>query len=233
MKEEWRPIKGYEGLYEVSNMGRVKSLYCGKTRILKQDTNQGGYMVVDLHKNRTSNRKLVHRLVATAFIRNSNSYKIINHKDGNKKNNTIDNLEWCTWSYNTKHAYHNGLMNSEALKKSVILYKRCGEYKSITEAAKALGVTQQRLSNAIRKNGFIRDFIAVIKKDTNIRPDIPTNIYNDKLVFLGQAPSMNAAARFAKISNKSVTKCCREKVFSCGYTFRFVDDDEISSKKEE
>lgn len=232
MEEEWRPVKGYEGLYEVSNMGRVKSLHTSQGIILKQCMNTKGYMGIDLYKNGTRNMKMVHRLVATAFIRNPNNYEVVNHKNGNKKNNTVDNLEWCTSSYNTKHAYHNGLMNTDAQKKSVILYKKYGEYKSITEAAEVLGVNKWGLSRAIHQNVSIHGFIGVIKKDTHIRYSIPTNIYNDKLVFLGQAPSANAAARFAKISRSTVVKCCRKKVFSKGYTFRFFDDDEISSKEE-
>lgn len=231
MKEEWKPIKGYEGLYEVSNMGRVKSLHRSQGIILKQGTFHG-YMKVGLHKNGTRSTKKVHRLVATAFIRNPNNYEFVNHKDGNKKNNTVDNLEWCTRSYNMRHAYHNGLMNVDAQKKSVILYKRYGEYESITEAAKALNITRSWLSTAIHRNSSIHGFIGVIKKDTNIRPSIPTNIYNDKLVFLGQAPSVSAAARFGKMAQSTVLNCCRKKVFSKGYTFRFFDDDEISSKKE-
>lgn len=230
MEEEWRPVKGYEGLYEVSNMGRVKSLHRSQGIILKQGTSHG-YMKVGLHKNGTCSTKKVHRLVATAFIRNPNNYEFVNHKDGNKKNNTVDNLEWCTRSYNMRHAYHNGLMNVDAQKKSVILYKRHGEYESITEAAKALNVSQTWLSTAIHNNSSIHGFIGVIKKDTNIGLSIPTNIYNDKLVFLGQAPSVSAAARIAKVNPGTVANCCRRKVFSKGYTFRFIDDDEINSKK--
>lgn len=233
MEEEWRPIKGYEGLYEVSNMGRVKSLYTSQSIILKQSMSTNGYIKVNLSKDGTRNTKWVHRLVATAFIRNPNNYEVVNHKDCNKKNNTVDNLEWCTSSYNTKHAYLNGLINMDAQRKSVILYKRYGEYKSITEASEALGVSKCGLSHAIHKNRPIYDFIGVIKKDAPIRHGIPTNIYNDKLVFLGQAPSVSAAARIAKVNPGTVANCCRRKVFSKGYTFRFIDDDEISSKKEE
>lgn len=210
MEEEWRPVKGYEGLYEVSNMGRVKSLHASQGRILKQGTSHG-YMLVNLCKDGICNMKQVHRLVATAFIRNPNNYEVVNHKDGNKKNNTVDNLEWCTQRYNIRHACRNGLMNVNALKKSVILYKICGEYDSITEAAEALGVSRQSLSRAIHKNISIHGFVGVIEKDPHIRPYIPTNIYNDKLVFLGQEPSVRAAARFTKISAQRVANCCRKK----------------------
>lgn len=232
MEEEWRPIKGYEGLYEVSNMGRVKSLHAPQGIILKQGTYPNGYMGANLSKDGTVNMKLVHRLVAIAFIQNPNNYEEVNHKDGNKKNNTVDNLEWCTRSYNLKHAYHNKLMDRSEQKKSVILYKRYGEYDSITEAAEALGVAPQTLSNAIHKNSSINGFIGVIEKDTHVRYGVTTNIYNDKLEFLGQVSSASVAARLTKRSPSNVLKCCRKKVFSKGYTFRFIDDDEISSKKD-
>ena len=232
MEEEWRPVKGYEGLYEVSNMGRVKSFHRHQIIIRKQRVDHSGYMRVCLNKDGTCNTKLVHRLVAIAFIQNPNNYEIVNHKDGNKKNNAVDNLEWCTQSYNIKHAYHNRLMNRDKQKKTVILYKRYGEYGSITEAADALGLTPGSLSKAIHRNSSIHGFIGVIEKDPHIRRYIPTNIYNDKLVFLGQAPSMSAAAMFTKMAPSSVLRCCREKTFYKGYTFRLFDDDEISSKKE-
>ena len=232
MEEEWRPVKGYEGLYEVSNMGRVKSLHASQSIIMKQATKNDGYVQVNLSKDGVPSKKYVHRLVATAFVRNPNNYEFVNHKDGNKKNNTVDNLEWCTSSYNMRHAYRNGLTNGDVQKKSVILYKRCNEYKSITEAAKALSVPLYTLSKAIHRNTSIHGFTVVIKKSNYVKHNIPTNIYNDKLVFLGQASSVSAAARFAKISATSVRRCCRKKIFSKGYTFRFVDDDEISSKKE-
>lgn len=232
MEEEWRPVKGYEGLYEVSNMGRVKSLHRSQIIILKQHVDHSGYMHVCLNKDGTPNTKRVHRLVAIAFIQNPNNYEIVNHKDGNKKNNTVDNLEWCTQSYNIKHAYHNSLMNRNKQKKIVILYKRYGKYDSITEASEALGVTSGALSNAIHRNSSIHGFIGVIGENIPMGHSIPINIYNDKLEFLGQVSSASAAARVAKISPISVIRCCREKRFSKGYAFRFFDDDEISSKEE-
>lgn len=211
-------------------MGRVKSLHTSQGIILKQVMYRNGYIGVNLSKDGIANMKLVHRLVAIAFIHNPNNYGFVNHKDGNKKNNTVDNLEWCTRSYNAKHAYHNKLMDRNGQKKSVILYKRYGEYDSVTEAAEALGVASGSLSNAIHKNSSINGFIGVIGKDTHVRYGVTTNIYNDKLEFLGQVSSASAAARFAKMTPSTVLKCCRKKVFSGGYTFRFFDDDEISSK---
>lgn len=121
LKEIWKPIKGYEGLYEVSNLGRVKALERKKNcnrgyEIIKEHflkpNNYGtsGYYRVPLtNKEHIRKYYLVHRLVAENFIENPKNLPQINHKDGNKENNTADNLEWCTVSFNIKHAYETGL----------------------------------------------------------------------------------------------------------------------------
>lgn len=103
-KESWRPVVGYEGLYEVSDKGRVKSFLKIKNRILKPVNDN--YLRVDLYKNGKNNLKLIHRLVAEAFIKNPNTKPQVNHIDGNKHNNTIENLEWVTAKENGKHAYN-------------------------------------------------------------------------------------------------------------------------------
>lgn len=127
MQEIWKDVKGYEGFYQVSNLGNVKSLtrenvyynpYAGRDcvrtfreRILKQKKNRGGYIVVHLRdaSSDLESWPTVHRLVSEAFIPNPENKPTINHKDGVKTNNLLDNLEWNTWSENTKHAYDNGL----------------------------------------------------------------------------------------------------------------------------
>jgi len=127
VKEIWKDIKEYEGLYQVSNLGRVKSLgnggfnqFQGVERILSLCANSSGYYIVVLVNSLVKKTKSVHRLVSLNFIKNPNNDKVVNHKDGNKLNNYIDNLEWCSYSENAKHAYrvlgkkppkiwHNGL----------------------------------------------------------------------------------------------------------------------------
>lgn len=101
--EIWKPICGFEGLYEVSNLGRVKSLKYGKEKILKQIKDKFGYLHVILCKNGTKKTSKVHRLVGNAFIPNPNNLPIINHKDEKKENNIVENLEWCTVKYNNTY----------------------------------------------------------------------------------------------------------------------------------
>ena len=111
MNEIWEDVLDYEGLYKISNLGRVKSLKRNTThnRIMKLCLDRYGYLYVGLSKNGKVNYKKVHRLVAQAFIPNLNNKPQVNHIDGNKQNNCVDNLEWCDASYNQLHAVKLGL----------------------------------------------------------------------------------------------------------------------------
>lgn len=121
MKELWKSIVGYEGFYMISNHGRIKSLaksvlnrygtFCKKRERILRPNNSGEYAMVVLCKYGTKKQKLVHRLLALHFIPNPNCKKEVNHIDGKKSNNALDNLEWCTSSENRKHAYKNGLQH--------------------------------------------------------------------------------------------------------------------------
>jgi len=127
-KEIWKDIEDYKGLYQVSNYGRIKCLErivpCSNqfgtysTRKIKayilspyrrNAKRNDNHLVVCLYKNNIKKLHFVHRLVAQAFIKNTNNYPFINHLDGNPLNNYVDNLEWCTVQMNTKHAYKIGL----------------------------------------------------------------------------------------------------------------------------
>ena len=103
----WEDIKGYEGIYNINTKGDVKSVRNNK--ILKQFTTKCGYKSVELNLNGKAKKFLIHRLVAETFITNSNNKPHVNHKDGNKSNNDVSNLEWVTRSENMHHAYDNNL----------------------------------------------------------------------------------------------------------------------------
>lgn len=103
----WKPIKDYEDLYLINTNGQVLSIK--SNRILKEITVANGYLCVNLSRNNNHKPFRIHRLVAQAFIDNPLKKLQINHKDGNKLNNTMSNLEWCTASENQIHAYKNGL----------------------------------------------------------------------------------------------------------------------------
>ena len=123
MVEVWKDIIGYEGKYQVSNLGRIKSLqrwsgtqFYNREQILKTYTNKrNGYVYVYLMKNNKGKNIRVHKLVAQAFLINDNNYTDINHKDCNRTNNCVDNLEYCTRSYNIKYSFEKGCAKSNLL----------------------------------------------------------------------------------------------------------------------
>lgn len=141
MEESWKYIEGYEGLYKVSNKGRVKSLNYNKTKkekILKPDINSNGYLLVKLCKDKTIKRFLVHRLVANAFLPNPNNLPCVNHKDENCENNNVENLEWCTHKYNINYGTCIK-RSSKARSKQVYQYTKEGELISVWKSTNECG----------------------------------------------------------------------------------------------
>lgn len=160
MEEIWKDIIDFEGLYQISNYGRVKSLTNksnhNKEIIMKQKINNKGYMQLTLCKNSKQITKRVHRLVAEAFIPNPNNLPQVNHIDENKLNNNVNNLEWCNNSYNQLHANRLGLNKrrlervKEVCNKPVIQYSLNGrkitKYKSLREASDKTGCSYKSMS---------------------------------------------------------------------------------------
>ena len=165
---EWIDIKGYEGLYQVNSLGEIKSLKRNttSTKILKQKTNKFGYKTVNLSNNGVAKSKTVHRLVAETLLVNVYGKPCVNHKDCDKSNNKLENLEWVTYKENMAHAYKNKLVHinsgikngmSKLLEREVVAIRRLGIVRSSKELALAYGVSESHI-NAIkrgskRKNG--------------------------------------------------------------------------------
>ena len=152
--EVWRDIEGYEGMYEVSNLGRVKSLKYGKEKILKPERNKYGYLRVCLFKNRDRNWCLIHRLVALTFILNPQNLPMVNHKDENPSNNNVTNLEWCDSKYNNNYGTRNQRIADKHTNgkdsKPVLQYTLDGEFvkewKSTRDVQRNLGYFQTYIS---------------------------------------------------------------------------------------
>ncbi|MGG0793148.1 NUMOD4 domain-containing protein [Brevibacillus laterosporus] len=166
MGEEWKPILGYEGSYEVSNTGRVRSvdrytrtkgkpiLKRGVEKTKKED--KDGYYRVWLSRESKKKSFFVHRLVAIAFLSNPESYPVVNHKDGDKKNNHVTNLEWCSHAHNVKHAFslglrvpHCGGTSKPVAKMHPVTEEVISTYPSISEAARQNGVTTALISYCV------------------------------------------------------------------------------------
>ena len=160
--EEFRDIPGYEGMYEVSNLGRVRR----DGKILKP-LKDSGYLQVHLSKNGIAKKVLIHRLVALAFLPNPQNLPCINHKDEDKTNNYVNNLEWCTYEYNSNYGTRNeraGEKISEKKSKPVLQYDKTGnfirEWPSMIKVEEELGINQSNISQCCLGNrnsagGFI------------------------------------------------------------------------------
>ena len=167
--EIWKDVENYEGLYQVSNLGRIKSLerdvfnYRGtlinhmEEKILVPVLNNNGYLYVKLCKNGKGKLMLVHRLVAEAFLPNPENKSQVNHKDEVKNNNAVENLEWCTASYNNNYGTRNerSVQNRRYPKlgnhpraKAIFCEELNKEFDCITSAGKELGIGRTSINQA-------------------------------------------------------------------------------------
>jgi hypothetical protein len=151
-KETWKPVVGYEGLYEVSSEGNVRNVKTGK--ILKPKNNRRGYLFVGLHKNGAVKNRYIHRLVAQAFIPNPNKLPEVNHKDEIKANNNLDNLEWVSHRDNSNYGKRNERISKSMSKPIVQIDLSTGliikTYPSTTIATRVTGINYDTISRAAR-----------------------------------------------------------------------------------
>ena len=158
IKEEWRDIEGYSGLYQVSNLGRVKSLNYNRTgleKILKPIKDGKKYLCVNLCKQGKQKHHKVHRLVGQAFIDNPNNYPQLNHIDEDKTNNQITNLEWCTAAYNNNYGTRTkrsaaSRINHPKHSKQVLCVETSVVYLSTNEVERQLGFGHSHISSCCR-----------------------------------------------------------------------------------
>lgn len=182
--EVWKQIKGYEGLYEVSNTGRVKSV----ARVVNTSDNRAlpikekiltlhaskcdkkhprPMFHVELWKNNKREVPFIHRLVAQAFIPNPDNKPQINHIDGDRRNNNVENLEWCTNGENVKHAYANGLIvsaNKKAVRGVNVVTGKVVLFESIASAAREIKGNADAIRSAIKGRsstsaGYVWEFV--------------------------------------------------------------------------
>ena len=172
MTETWKDIPNYEGLYEVSDKGRVRSkegkatyterhgVRRWKSRILKVKNKNAREFRVDLWKDGNPKTFLVHQLVGFAFLPNPNEYKSINHLDGNPRNNNVDNLEWCDHRINNNHAFDNRLIKTGKRTALISIETReIHNFRSIAKAAEFLG----RSTNYVRENKNADGYLVFIE----------------------------------------------------------------------
>ena len=166
MQEIWKDIKNYSN-YQVSNLGNIRRLNkdyrSPKYRYLKSKLEKNGYLRICLSKNSKCKYYNIHRLVAEAFIPNPNNYPIVNHKDENKTNNCVDNLEWCTYKYNNNYGNIKIKMSNNSFKRKVHQYDKnmnlLNTYNSIKEASYKTNSNRRWISQCCKKeyltcNGF-------------------------------------------------------------------------------
>lgn len=174
--EFWKDVPGYEELYQASTYGRIRSKpgkttyteYHGErawaSRILKEKNKKAREKRVDLWKDGEVKTHLVHRLVADTFLEEEEGKPCINHKDGNPKNNHIENLERCTYKENIDHAYDNGLIGAN---KTILLFPRgaAKEFRSMRQASKHIGLSPNAIGQAYRSGKNTVIGVAFIVKE--------------------------------------------------------------------
>lgn len=156
-KEIWKDVVGYEGSYQVSSMGRVKTIKFGRDKIIGTGKDCRGYTHVTLFKNNKRLTRNIHRLVAIAFIPNPNNYEQIDHIDGNPQNNKVENLRWCTakQNHNFEKAIENKIRIHVKLEgKKICQFSKLGikirTWDSISSAARTLGIARKGIRDCCR-----------------------------------------------------------------------------------
>lgn len=248
-KEIWKDIPGYEGLYQVNQWGDIYSLYTNKK--LKWSLHKDGYKQYNLSKNKKKYIMTAHRAVALAFIPNPNNLPVINHKDENKLNCYVDNLEWATYQYN---AIYNDVHIKRRINLSVQVYQYDLEgnliaiHNSTKEAAKYIGGSGGNIAtcannkdykgkHCVTVKGYIFSYVKLTKEDIENKLKCKENqgfqwkkkavqklTIND--VVIEEYESVQAAAMANNIDNSQISRACRgfDQGHIChGYKWRYIE----------
>lgn len=205
MQELFRDIEGYEGLYQISNLGNVRSFKAVSKGGNLKPVYRKGYLTVTLRKNGVSKIHSIHRLIATAFIPNPDNLPVINHIDGNRGNNDISNLEWCTQLENMRHAFKTGLIKHKPLTdeqklKVSTTTKEAMSRPEIKEKMRQLAKGKVGVKSARHKE--------VINLDTGE-------------TFI----SVREASKFYRIHESNLASCCRgERSIAGGYHWKYIKE---------
>jgi group I intron endonuclease len=243
MDEIWKDIEGYEGLYQVSNLGDVRSLkYAGgnKVKLLKQSTDKKGYKRVVLCKDRKKKNHWIHRLVAIAFIPNPNNLPIVNHIDECKSNNMVSNLEWCTLVYNNAYGTRNerisksskGKTFSEEHKKKISEGKK-GKHRS-EETKKKISEKMRGENNPFYGKHHSEESkkkMSESHKGNNAKPIL---MYDEEGNFIRKFNSIaDANEYFGKDRGCSNIKMCLrgKRKTAYGYIFRYAEENDLKKIK--
>lgn len=175
MKEQWKEIKGNRETYEISSLGNIRTKdregarsHHVKGHILTQHDNSNGYLRCDINIDGKTKSHLIHRLVAEKFIPNPDNKPFVNHIDGNKHNNSVNNLEWCTRSENERHAWKTGLKHDIATK---------GELHGMHKLSKK--DAEYIRTNHIRNGGSMKT--GELARKFNVNPQTITEIVSERI----------------------------------------------------
>lgn len=241
MNEEWKDIEGFEGMYQVSNLGNVRSverlvnyknigkaLKSSKTLIPKKT--KAGYYELILSNGNIRKCVRIHRLVAEAFIANPNNYPVINHINGVKTDNRVENLEWCTVQYNTQDYYSKTIR--------VYQYSLNGEllkiWDSVTNAAESCdgdktGVQHCCCNELKTYKGFIWSYIPLNSEECvkrNINKKIrKVGLFDDNNNLIQSFLSMKEASTYAKCNPSFISMCCKGIRKSNLGTWKIIEED--------
>lgn len=199
-----KEIKNYEGLYTISNRGVIRSSYTGK--IIKQHLNKYGYYQVRLYKNKKPKNYTVHRLVAETFIPNPHKAETVNHIDGNKTNNKVENLEWCSSSENFNKAFQSDCLAKGVLNANSIFNEE--QVRFIRDACRG-GYSKRRLARVFNTTHDVIDDIVTGKSYKNIPDDIKKN---EQYPYLVIKVIQNLLKRFSYKEVAAITALDKDRI---------------------